>query len=76
MGIYRIVFGMAFAALAVSAFADADDWVYDTSARPLETVSAGEAVFSGVFDSRWRDCEESEPGGLDMTPRGIMLIVM
>ena len=61
-------------AAVLHAFASDDDWVYDTSARPSETVSVGEASFSGVFDSRWRDWGESIPIGLNMNPRGTMMI--
>ena len=70
-----LVFCMvAVLAVALHAFASDDDWVYDTSARPIETVSEVEASFSGVFDSRWRDWGESVPIGLNMNPRGTMMI--
>ena len=69
-----MVIATAAASLALSVFASDDDWVYDTSSRPTETVSVGEASLGGIFDSRWRDWEESEPGALDMNPRGTMMV--
>ena len=70
----RVTLGTILAMVVAVAYADAEDWVYDTSARPTETVSVGEASFGGIFDSRWRDWEESEPGALDMNPRGTLMV--
>lgn len=85
------LFMLGIAALAVASVAIAEDipWTYDTSKRVAETVSSEQATvalfdsrFSSLraldiddLDSRFCDWGVSAPGGLDSTPKGVMIII-
>lgn len=85
------LFMLGIAALAVASVAIAEDipWTYDTSKRVAETVSSEQAtvqLFDTRFvssrtldivdiDSRFYAWGVSAPGGLDSTPKGVMIII-